>query len=199
MLIALFLHITPWFTVPLSGFYPYGVSEGYTALPAITLPANDDGGSGEISTLSTRGLKTSESNRNTVQESNFYHVTSNTFQNYSTRALKACFRSRRRYGLRYYFFTSRPVSQFLWVISIRTESAKETQHFLLMTTAVLERSQFQFSFRISTGITILYLWVNMLYLLFEYCEISKCYSLRLYNNCKDLEVCYDLSVMRLSM
>ena len=40
----LFLHITPSITVPLSDFYPYGVSEGDTALPA-----NDDGSSGEIS------------------------------------------------------------------------------------------------------------------------------------------------------
>ena len=43
VLVALFLHITPCFTVPLSDFYPYGVSEGDTALPA-----NDDGSSVEI-------------------------------------------------------------------------------------------------------------------------------------------------------
>ena len=40
----LFLHITPCSSVPLSDFYPYGVSEGDTALPA-----NDDSSSGEIS------------------------------------------------------------------------------------------------------------------------------------------------------
>lgn len=44
VLVALFLHITPRFAVPLSDFYPYGVSEGDTALPA-----NDDGSSGVIS------------------------------------------------------------------------------------------------------------------------------------------------------
>ena len=44
VLCALFLHIMPCFTVPLSDFYPYGVGEGDTALPA-----NDDGSSGEIS------------------------------------------------------------------------------------------------------------------------------------------------------
>ena len=42
--VALFLHINSCFTIPLSDFYPYGVSEGDTALPA-----NDDGSSGEIS------------------------------------------------------------------------------------------------------------------------------------------------------
>ena len=40
---ALFLHISSCLTVPLSDFYPYGVSEGDTVLPP-----NDDGSSGEI-------------------------------------------------------------------------------------------------------------------------------------------------------
>ncbi|XP_020611647.1 protein mesh-like isoform X3 [Orbicella faveolata] len=44
VLVVLFLRIMPCLTVPLSDFYPYGVSEGDTALPA-----NDDGSSGEIS------------------------------------------------------------------------------------------------------------------------------------------------------
>lgn len=43
VLVVLYLHIISCFTVPLSDFYPYGVSEGDTALPA-----NDDGSSGEI-------------------------------------------------------------------------------------------------------------------------------------------------------
>lgn len=40
---TLVLHITSCFSVPLSDFYPYGVSEGDNALPP-----NDDGSSGEI-------------------------------------------------------------------------------------------------------------------------------------------------------
>ena len=40
---ALFLHISSCLTVPLSDFYPYGVSEGDAVLPP-----NDDGNSGEI-------------------------------------------------------------------------------------------------------------------------------------------------------
>ena len=44
VLVALFLHIMPCFTIPLSDFYPYGLSEGDTALPV-----NDDDSSGEIS------------------------------------------------------------------------------------------------------------------------------------------------------
>lgn len=43
VLLALVLHITSCLPVPLNEFYPYGVSEGDTALPA-----NDDGSSGEI-------------------------------------------------------------------------------------------------------------------------------------------------------
>lgn len=43
VLVVLYLRIISCFTVPLSDFYPYGVSEGDTALPA-----NDDGSSGVI-------------------------------------------------------------------------------------------------------------------------------------------------------
>ncbi|KAJ7365960.1 hypothetical protein OS493_002698 [Desmophyllum pertusum] len=41
--VALLVHINSCLTVPLSEFYPYGVSEGDTALPP-----NDDGSSGVI-------------------------------------------------------------------------------------------------------------------------------------------------------
>lgn len=41
--VALLVHINSCLTVPLSEFYPYGVSEGDTALPS-----NDDGSSGVI-------------------------------------------------------------------------------------------------------------------------------------------------------
>ena len=43
VVLVFFLYINACVTVPLSDFYPYGLSEGDTALPA-----NDDGSSGEI-------------------------------------------------------------------------------------------------------------------------------------------------------